>query len=97
MYFLALLPPVTWVRPRNAPPPPPVDSAKATKAEEPHIYENKLNYAERNEEAKVTKSTPHYENLEFLKKSGATSSKQVVSQPTPAHRKAGMDDITLHQ
>lgn len=94
LVFLALLPPVTWVRPRNAPPPPPADSAKATKAEEPHIYETKIDLFEKNGKAKATKSTSHHENSEFPKKPGATSSKTAVSQATPALQKTGK--VTLH-
>ncbi|XP_017273873.1 circularly permutated Ras protein 1 isoform X2 [Kryptolebias marmoratus] len=87
----ALLPPVTWARPSTHPPSPPKDSAKATKPNQPAIYETNFDgLFKKSREGQVTKSSPHYENAEFHKKSGAASSKNVVSQLTTSHQKKAL-------
>ncbi|KAM7370964.1 hypothetical protein PAMP_010471 [Pampus punctatissimus] len=85
----ALLPPVNRIRPRIPPPPPPTTNSAEVKAPKslrspPKIIEQ----LDKSKEVRtVVKSTPFYENAEFHRKSGTTSSISRTPQQTTPPRK----------
>ncbi|XP_072229733.1 circularly permutated Ras protein 1-like [Leuresthes tenuis] len=85
----ALLPPVNWIRPRTAPPPPPTHSAKAKAQQSPTSSPKVTKQLEKSREVKVTNPTSFYENAEFHKRLEAASPlSRTPQQTTPPTKTA---------
>lgn len=94
--FLALLPPVNRIRPRNPPPPPPTVSAEAKSPKSLQSTSKGIEQLEKSKEVKkAVKPTPFYENAEFHNKQQAASSISATPQQQTLPRKTGTVNVPI--